>query len=724
MGGHSFVPAALMIVGAVIVLAGCAGDRAHRAVQFKPSPVAHVGQEDLHPVQPRTAAVRELLEAANAAFEEAERAQDAGDSDAALRHYTRMLELLDEAEIDPQVFYEFRSDLNRLMDEREATFALKTELDVPHPLPAQVLAEIREIQELYPRNFQGGLDRSYLYLPYIREEFRKAGLPQDLVWLAMVESQFTPKIVSPAGAGGMWQFMKSTGRRYGLRSDSYVDERYDWRKSTRAAIAYLTDLYHMFGGNWSLAVTAYNMGERGLEKAIAANGGETDLWKLMETPPAAHRMQRETKKFYPKLIASIIVAKDPERYGFKANPREPEGVMFASVKGGYSLAELDEAAGLPKGTLQRLNPQFIRGMTPSDAEVALAMPVEARVQLAAALERAPKLRTGTHVVKRGETLSGIATAYQVALNDLMRVNNIRSAGRLQVGQRLVIPGEGRLVEEPAVGGPEEIVVASAPRTTHMVQRGDTLSKIAARHGATVSQIQAWNNMGRRTAIRVGETLVVSAPKTAPARPSGPPVIHVVQAGEYPARIAAAYRVNLDDFLAWNNLDRASTIHVGDKLKVYPPDADVTVANTTPDGASRPLPPEAANAPSIASDGPDVSTAGNGPKRVHKVAPGENASIIASKYNVPTTDFLTWNNLRPESIIRVGDEYVVYSAGEGEPEFRVAASPQPVTHTVRKGENPTTIARRYGVKVADLFKWNGWGRSHVLHIGDEVIVSAR
>ena len=290
---------------------------------------------------PRSAT--ELLQEAEQAFRTANSAQERGDYEAALRHYNRMLELLVKADLDPGVFYNLRSEFEkilegtdtrhvRLFDPTDPNWTQKVippqqagqpmalssgpmQLEIPPGLEKRVEIEIREIQELYPRNFNYGLNRSTKYLPYIVAEFRKAGLPEDLAWLAQVESQFTPKINSPAGAGGMWQFMRSTGARYGLRIDNYVDERYNWEKSTHAAIAYLKDLNARFNGEWPLAVSAYNMGEGGLERAVAANQGDTELINLIEQPPACNIMRTETKKFYPKLLATIIVARNPAQYG-------------------------------------------------------------------------------------------------------------------------------------------------------------------------------------------------------------------------------------------------------------------------------------------------------------------------------------------------------------------------------------------------------------------------
>src|SRR5690606_8782788 len=241
--------------------------------------------------------------------------------------------------------------------------------------------------------------------------------------------------------GGMLQFMLATARRYGLRVDAYVDERYDWKRSTHAAIAYLKDLYAYFDGSWPLAVSAYNMGEGGLQRAIAANGGERDLWRLIETPPASHRIKRETKKFYPKLLASILVAKNPEQYGFRHDPSPPTRTATMEVRGAYALNEIDRSVGLPVGTLAMLNPHVLRGYTPRQTPVYLAVPADMHTQVALAVESMPEMKASTHIVRRGETLSGIASLHGVSVQSLQSLNRIRSPRSLQIGQRLMIPGQ-------------------------------------------------------------------------------------------------------------------------------------------------------------------------------------------------------------------------------------------------------------------------------------------
>ena len=587
-----------------------------------------------------------------------------------------------------------------------------SDLHIPYPLPQPILDELDELQNSYPRTFQRGLNRSARYMPHLQKEFRNAGLPEDLAWLAMVESMFQPRVVSPAGAGGMWQFMRATGRRYNLRMDSFVDERYNWHSATRAAIAYLQTLHDFFDGDWSLAITAYNMGEGGLSRAIASNGGERDFFTLINTPPASNRIRQETKKFYPRVMAYIIAARDPEKYGFEYEPEPFEDVLRMPVKGMYNLSDLDDALGLSRGTLARLNPDLLREVTPPQGEYPVAVPREHRARFMAALESVPSVRhAGTHRVRRGETISQIAQRYGVCGRELMRINNIRSARSLQINQELQLPGtavaRGGGESAPA-DQPQATQTASATtrQRNYTVRRGDTLYDIARAHNVSVANLQQWNNLGGRTRIRIGQTLNVGAAPA--AAPAGPVRRHTVKPGEYPGIIAQLYGIPVNDLLRWNNLSRNSVIRAGDTLIVAqeaaPADTRDTVAK----------PEEAPAAPTVVT---------------HAVAPGETAGGIAARYGVPTRDLLAWNNLTAKSIIRVGQELEVRNPGKGAPQrnrggdvqVAQAQDNKQVTHKVTAGQNPTTIARQYGVRVQDLFEWNNWSDSHVLQIGDEVAI---
>ncbi|PCJ64035.1 MAG: hypothetical protein COA73_04580 [Candidatus Hydrogenedentota bacterium] len=685
--------------------------------QFDPIPVAEIGAQDLKPVAVKN--VSELLESAQRAFQAANEAQERGDKEAAYTQYSLMMELLLESDLDPTVFYNLRSEFGSILtsstkmaktyerirpkewSSEVVEMAFKSELDYPNPLNDRVLAEIRYIQTAYPKGFQYGLDRSSKYLPFIREEFRKAGLPEDLVWLAMVESQFTPRINSHAGAGGMWQFMKSTGRRYGLKSDQYVDDRYDWRKSTKASIQYMTELYDMFDRNWPLAVSGYNMGEAGVERAIARSGGERDLWKLMDSPRA--RIPRETKKFYPKLLASAIIANNPEKYGFTLNIQPEEIVDTMEVSGAYLIRDIERSLSLPAKTIQQLNPHLLYGYTPPNGTSTLYIPKGYRTQVAKAVSAMPQLRPDTHVVRRGETISGIAGLYKVSSRDLLQTNNIRSPRSLQIGQRLVVPGQ------VSSGNTGTALASVEGRSVYTVRNGDSLSRIASRNRVTVRQLQQWNSLGSKTRIHVGDRLYVAAvPKpastprsqqtaTVASAPSGPLTIYTVRNGDYPEKIANTHGVKLNNLLAWNDLTMRSTIRVGDKLKMY--NAQSTKKAT------------------LVKASPSTSSTAT----THTVRRGENPSTIAKKYRIRTRDLLKWNGLTSKSIVHIGDKLYVSSSAGKQSKLTVAAATETksTVHVVRSGENPSTIAKKYRVNLKDLYTWNGWSSDPVLQIGDQI-----
>jgi membrane-bound lytic murein transglycosylase D len=708
------------------VLNGCAtsgGENrladGEQVYQFDPLPVPEIAAYDLEPSTPANAA--QLLEEAVIAFEIANKAQADGDKETAYAQYNTMLELLLESDLDPSVFYQLRDQFSKILSETTkiarlyetspgnlpieeiGKLALRSELEFPDPINDRILAEIRHIQATYPKSFQAALNRSAKFIPYIKEQLRKAGLPEDLVWLAMVESQFTPRINSRVGAGGMWQFMPSTGRRFGLERDHYMDQRYDWKKATQAAIQYLSELYEIFGESWPLAVSAYNRGEYGFERAIAMNGGQRDLWKLLDTPPASRSIPRETKKFYAKLLASVIIANNPGRYGFSYNPAPAQNSKTIQITGAYMISDLEKAGGLPVGTLQDLNPQFLYGYTPPNRSTDLYVPVDSVARVRTALANMPKLRPDTHVVRRGETLSGIAALYQVSSNDLMRTNRISSPRRLQINQRLVIPGRmgvSNLTSASLSGG----------RKIYTVRKGDSLSRIASRNGTTVKQLQTWNTMGGQTRIHIGDRIYVSKPVTTIASlpqtpapvppkvstPSGTPSIYVVKAGDYLEKIVRTHGVALNNLLMWNDLTLRSTIRAGDKLKIY--------------GASSEVPSAAAR--KIASGTPGT----------HTVKKGENPGALARHYSVNVLDVLRWNGLNRSSIVHIGDVlYVQDPATIAQPNAtnQTVSAPKELVHVVKRGESPSVIAKKYKVSLRDLYAWNGWSKDPVIQIGQKL-----
>ena len=673
--------------------------------------------------------VTDLLRDAEKAFQKANKAQEQGKQEEAMRHYTLMLELLVEAELDPAIFYSMRSEFNGILDKgsKHAKAYQHTDdhnrytpsggtgsysdIKVPVPLPPRVITVLEKIQGPWRASFQTALDRSHLYMPYITNELEKAGLPRELVYVAMIESHFKGSVNSRAGAGGMWQFMRPSARRFDLRIDNYVDERYDWQSSTRAGIEYLTVLHDMFEGNWPLAITAYNMGEGGVSRAMAANGGEPNLWKLVDTPPASNTIRLETKEYFPKFLAYWMVCSNPERYGFTVKQGPAEVLVNVPVNGMYALDDLDETMGFPNGTLARLNPDLIREVTPPTGTYGVTVPPQYQAKLASALKTTKTLSYsgGTYKVKRGNTISGIASSYGVSQAELMRVNNIRSARSLRVGQTLQIPGNGTGRGGSSVT-PSDSSVPPSGNGIYTVRSGDTLSTVARGHSTTVKNIQNWNGMGNNTKVVIGQKLSVgSAASTNIARASGSTnsssssgsttTTHTVKSGEYPAKIARQYGVSINDLLAWNKLSKNSTIKAGQKLTV-----------------------KGGSAPTSTASGNSTETLH------HTVAKGDTASGIANKYGVRTNDIKAWNNLNSHLALKIGQKLTIKAprvqmASNTNTSTNTSAqsSNDVVTHTVARGHNPTSIARRYGVKVGDLYKWNSWNKNHVLQVGDKVVL---
>lgn len=283
------------------------------------------------------------------------------------------------------------------------------------------------------------LNRSGRYLAMIRDVFRTSGLPDELAFIAMVESGYNPLAVSRAGAKGMWQFMAATARRYGLRVDGWVDERLDPEKSTRAAAAYLRDLYQQFG-TWALAKAAYNAGEVAVTRAIHSMNSR-DFWTLTRS----RHLRKETKDFVPQIHAATLIGRDPGQYGFEVPYEPPVPVERVSVPPATSLGTLAVRAGLPADVLKTLNPVLLRGVTPPGLTYELTVPAGAAPEVLAALriaapptvavERRARPHLGAiHVVRPRETVTSIAHEHGLAVAEVLRLNGGKD--RLRPGDRI------------------------------------------------------------------------------------------------------------------------------------------------------------------------------------------------------------------------------------------------------------------------------------------------
>ncbi|MEZ4322774.1 MAG: LysM peptidoglycan-binding domain-containing protein [Myxococcota bacterium] len=442
-----------------------------------------------------------------------------------------------------------------------------SEFDIPVEVNGAVEKWVEYFTGPGRKYYERWLARSTRYRPMMYEKLDKAGLPRDLVYLSMIESGYNAHAYSHAHAAGLWQFIPSTGKLYKLRVDYWVDDRRDPARSTDAAIAFLGELHQMFG-DWRLAWASYNTGPGRVRRAVRSSG-TTDFWKIASGPYLAS----ETDNYVPKIMAAAIIGKHPERYGFE-NIQFQDELAYDEVQvdGSVEVSILAKSAGMSEDEFRYLNPALRRYATPPEGHT-IRVVAGRKDTFVAALAKVPKderLSFTKHTVKRGETLSKIASAYGVSTSAISRANRLANVDRIYVGMRLVIPRGGSMPEdEPVVAStssPTKSKSTSAP-TTHTVRSGDTLSGIATKYGTTTTSLRTLNNIsGSR--IYVGQTLKVrGSGSSAPASTTARTTLHTIQRGETLSGIATKYGTTTASLQKLNGIRNASSIQSGQRIKV-------------------------------------------------------------------------------------------------------------------------------------------------------------
>jgi membrane-bound lytic murein transglycosylase D len=439
-----------------------------------------------------------------------------------------------------------------------------------YDFPVVINAQVEELLDYYSsgpgrKSFQLWLERSGRYMSLMQQTFAEAGLPQDLVMLALVESGFTSNAHSWANAVGYWQFIESTGRMYGLENDWWRDERRDVEKATRAAAQYLSDLHTLFDGDWYLAVAAYNAGPGKMRGAIRHHGTR-DFWQLAQ----GNYLRSETKGYIPKLMAAIIISKEPERFGFTqlkyADPLAFDTVILSHPTDLEVVAEL---TGADYSILKELNPELKRWCSPpGEKQYVLRVPPGVAHGFAERYAQIPpqeKNRYRRHELKAGESLGLLAQRYNIRVADIMDLNRIKDPRRLQIGQNLILPLHQEYSSVPMAELEDDY--ARTQRRSYTVRSGDSLWSIARKNQVTEKQLRIWNRLGWSDLLRPGQKLLVTAPSPRSNESYAPirQIVYKVRKGDTLWDIGRQYSVDAEKIREWNNLAKNHIIRPGDEL---------------------------------------------------------------------------------------------------------------------------------------------------------------
>lgn len=420
--------------------------------------------------------------------------------------------------------------------------------------------------------------RANLYLYYILTKIEERGLPSELALIPIIESGFQPFARSPSGAAGLWQFIPSTGKRFGLKQNWWYDGRRDIVAATGAALDYLEYLNAEFNGDWLLAIAAYNAGEGTVRAAIKRNrkaNRDTHYWAL--------KLPRETKRYLPQLLALAQVVNNPGEVDLELPPLANQAYFsVVNLEHQIDLALVSELAGISMDDVYYLNPGFNRWATDPDGPHRVLIPLRNHGRFMTALEDTPPENLVTwrrHEVLDGQTLSEIGAKYHTTVATLQQVNNLDGT-LIRAGRSLIVPTSARPLSEYTLSASGRGVIElpnSGVKSTYVVRKGDNLWSIARRHDTRVKKIAAWNAISAGGILRPGQKLVIWH-ETASTQPnqlievSGTPagqLRYTVRRGDSLWTISRRFGVTVMALRQWNGLSGKEYLQPGQQLKVNP-----------------------------------------------------------------------------------------------------------------------------------------------------------
>lgn len=607
-----------------------------------------------------------------------------------------------------------------------------TSFDVPFVANQDTARWLDFYQTRGRKHFTTHLERSGRYIPMMRAILKEHGLPQDLVYMALIESGFSAHAYSSAAAVGFWQFIRGTGKRYQLEISEYLDERRDFEKSTHAAANYLKDLYRRFG-DWNLAMSAYNAGEYKIEKAIDRHGTR-DYWRLIQFS----YLRPETKNYIPKFQAAALIAKNPEHFGFHhLQYHTPFQYEEVTIEGGP--VDLRVAARLAKTNhdeLETLNPELSRWFTPPHRRsYTLRVPQGKASRLKqkfASLPQHRRMGSKAHKVISGETLAAIAERYNVDSDFLAMANGLSGRSKLSAGQMIGIPDNPPPGKNRYAYRYQGATASDGKRLQHKVKNGESLWKIARHYKVSLKDLQKWNQGRIGKHLKTGQVLYVYAsgpgatkPALSPSTTLGtgavegpaPAMANVakqdnaikkenvsktktykVKSGDTLSQIAARHGVSLQDLKTWNRDKLGNYLKAGQTLVLHGTEATTQLASVR----------ELDSAPVVPKVPAQKTAAPAG--HTYRVKPGDTLWGIAEVHDVSIGDLKRWNGEEIGRYLKPGQKLAIHGAAAA---IKPAATPPsatpnktPIYHTVQAGDTLWDIARQYKVSTQDLKDWNG------------------
>jgi membrane-bound lytic murein transglycosylase D len=422
-------------------------------------------------------------------------------------------------------------------------------------------------------------ERAQPYLYLVVQEIEKEGLPIEIALLPIVESAYYPFSYSHGTAVGVWQFIPSTGRLYGLDQDWWHEDRRHILNSTRAAARYLKDLSKMFNGDWMLAVAAYNAGPGRIQNAVKINqkaGKQTDYWSL--------DLPKETEKYVPKLLALSMIAKEPEKFGQQLTPIDNSKFLeVVELNSQFDLALIAQWTGLSIDEIYTYNPGLRRWATPVSLPYELLLPVSTVKSFEDNLEKAgkmPRISWLRHQIKSGDSLIYLAKKYKTTVDQIRSVNELQS-DLIRAGEYLIVPlaqeNEGYYsLSEKQREKSRLNTEKNAEKIIYKVVSGDSLWKIAVQFDTTVNNLVRWNQIDLSSPLRIDKELVIwveDSNKTGLAEITrtgidiDTKITYMVRAGDNLSKIASKYSVKVKDVLSWNNIKESQILKPGQKLLI-------------------------------------------------------------------------------------------------------------------------------------------------------------